>query len=55
MEDYGACAGRAKDELDSGICPELSEHIDADVMAQYDVVYLGFPKMEQGFENVLCA
>lgn len=42
-EDYGACADRAKEELDSGIRPELSEHIDADVMAQYDVVYLGFP------------
>lgn len=42
-EDYGACADRAKEELDSGIRPELSEHIDADVMARYDVVYLGFP------------
>lgn len=42
-EDYGACADRAKNELDGGIRPELSEHIDADVMAQYDVVYLGFP------------
>ena len=42
-EDFNTCADRAKDELDNGIRPELSEHIDADTMAQYDVVYLGFP------------
>lgn len=42
-EDYNACADRAKEELDNEIRPELSEHIDADVMAQYDVIYLGFP------------
>lgn len=42
-EDYGACADRAKNELDNEIRPELSSHIDADIMAQYDVIYLGFP------------
>ena len=42
-EDYGACADRAKNELDNGIRPELSSHIDADIMAQYDTIYLGFP------------
>lgn len=42
-EDYGACADRAKNELDNEIRPELSSHIDADIMAQYDVVYIGFP------------
>lgn len=42
-EDYNTCADRAKDELDNEIRPELSEHIDADVMAQYDVIYIGFP------------
>lgn len=42
-EDYEACADRAKNELDNGIRPELSSHIDADIMAQYDVIYLGFP------------
>ena len=42
-EDFNTCADRAKDELDNGIRPELSEHIDADTMAQYDVIYLGFP------------
>lgn len=42
-EDFDACADRAKNELDNGIRPELSEHIDADIMAQYDVIYIGFP------------
>lgn len=42
-EDYEACADRAKNELDNEIRPELSSHIDTDIMAQYDVIYLGFP------------
>lgn len=42
-EDYSECADRAKDELDNGIRPDLSEHIDADIMAQYDTIYLVFP------------
>ena len=42
-EDFNTCADRAKDELDNGIRPELSEHIDADTMAQYDVIFLGYP------------
>lgn len=42
-EDFDSCADRAKNELDNEIRPELSEHIDADVMAQYDVIYIGFP------------
>lgn len=42
-EDYGACADRAKEELDNEIRPALSSHIDPDMMAQYDTIYLGFP------------
>lgn len=42
-EDFNACADRAKDELDNEVRPELSEHIDEDTMAQYDVIYIGFP------------
>lgn len=42
-DDYNECADRAKNELDNGIRPELSEDIDADVMAQYDTIYLIFP------------
>ncbi len=42
-EDFNSCADRAKKELDEGTRPALSEHIDAETMAQYDVIYLGFP------------
>lgn len=42
-EDFNTCADRAKNELDNGIRPELSLHIDADIMAQYDVIYVGYP------------
>ena len=42
-EDYSECADRAKNELDNGIRPALSEDIDADIMAQYDTIYLVFP------------
>lgn len=42
-EDYNECADRAKNELDNGIRPELSEHIDPQTMAQYDTIYLVFP------------
>lgn len=42
-EDYETCADRAKNELDNKIRPKLSSHIDTDIMAQYDVIYLGFP------------
>lgn len=34
---------RAKNELDNGTRPAISSHIDAEVMAQYDVIFLGFP------------
>lgn len=42
-EDFNSCADRAKKELDEGTRPTLSEHIDAATMAQYNVIYLGFP------------
>lgn len=41
--DYQACADRAKSELDNGIRPELAEHIDEEIMAKYDTIFLGFP------------
>ena len=40
-EDFDSCADRAKNELDNGIRPELSEHIDKEAMARYDVIYIG--------------
>lgn len=42
-EDFDSCADRAKDELDNEIRPKISEHIDVDIMAEYDVIYIGFP------------
>lgn len=37
---------RAQDELNNGTRPPLSSHIDQEVMEQYDVIFVGFPKME---------
>lgn len=34
---------RSKNELDNGIRPAIITHIDAEVMAGYDTVFLGFP------------
>lgn len=34
---------RAQDELNSGTRPPLSSHIDKEVMAEYDVIFIGFP------------
>ena len=42
-EDFDSCADSAKNELDNEIRPNLAEHIDAEKMAQYDVIYIGFP------------
>lgn len=42
-EDFNDCAERAKNELDNEIRPEISTHIDKEVMEQYDVIYIGFP------------
>jgi flavodoxin len=41
--EYEGCADRAKNEVDNGIRPELSNLLDSDVMAEYDVIYVGFP------------
>ena len=34
---------RAQDELNSGTRPALAEHIDEAIMAEYDVIFVGFP------------
>ena len=34
---------RAQSELNSGTRPSLSSHIDKDVFASYDVIFIGFP------------
>ena len=42
-DDFDATAERAQAELKAGTRPALSTHIDPEIMAQYDVIYLGFP------------
>lgn len=42
-DDYNDCADRAKEELDNKERPAISSHIDPNIMANYDVIYLGFP------------
>lgn len=42
-DDFDSTADRAQTELNNGTRPELSTHIDSEVMAKYDVIYLGFP------------
>lgn len=34
---------RAQDELNNGTRPPLSSHIDKEIMAKYDVIFVGFP------------
>lgn len=42
-KEYSEVTDRAKKEKDEGTRPALSEHIPADIMAKYDVIYLGYP------------
>lgn len=41
--EYADTTDRAKTELNQGIRPELSTHISAEAMKNYDTIYLGFP------------
>ncbi|MDC7288700.1 hypothetical protein NXH76_12890 [Blautia schinkii] len=45
--DYDECLNRAADEKAENARPALSGHVEN--MSQYDVIFLGFPKMEQGY------
>ena len=45
--DWDACLERANEERGSDARPELQEHVND--LAQYDTVFLGYPKMEQGY------
>lgn len=42
-DDFDSTANRAQTELNNETRPALSSHIDPEIMAQYDVIYLGFP------------
>ena len=40
---YNETVSRARQELNEGTRPAISTHIDPEIMAQYDVIYLGYP------------
>ena len=42
-DTYGEATKQAKEELKNGTRPALSTHIDEQIMAEYDTVFLGFP------------
>ena len=48
--DWDACLARANEERGDGARPELEENVTN--LEQYDTVFLGYPKMEQGFLSV---
>ena len=43
VDDYDTVADRAQRELNDGTRPALSAHIDPEIMAKFNTVYLGFP------------
>ena len=50
--DYNTCIQQAKEDLRAKARPELVSVPDS--LDGYDEIYLGFPKMEYGFDCVLC-
>ncbi len=42
-DDFDECAERAQSELNDGVRPALSSHIDKDAMEKYDIILLGYP------------
>lgn len=51
--DYGNSDSRSSKEMnDPNARPEISGSVEN--MGQYDIVFIGYPNMEQGFECVLC-
>ena len=45
--DWDDCLARANEERGDDARPELVENVDS--LSQYDTVFLGYPKMEQGY------
>ena len=45
--DHDTLVDQAAEEQDTGARPELSTHIEN--LDQYDIIFLGYPKMEQGY------
>ena len=52
-DDYDALLDIAQEEQRNGARPVISGSIKN--FDSYEVMYLGYPNMEQGFESVLCA
>lgn len=48
--DWDDCLARANEERGDNARPELVENVEN--LNQYDTVFLGYPKMEQGFVSV---
>ena len=48
--DYYACIDEAKKEMREGARLELKNYMDS--LEDYDTIYVGYPKMEQGFTRV---
>lgn len=42
-KEYSDTTERAKEELEKRIFPELSTHISAEAIKNYDIIYIGFP------------
>lgn len=51
--DGGELIDQAAEEQNDDFRPELTSHIEN--LDEYDVIFVGYPNMEQGFESVLCA
>lgn len=51
--DYDKLTQVARQELNKNTRPKVTTA--AKNIRSYDVIYVGFPNMEQGFESVLCA
>lgn len=50
--DYNTVLDEAQRDQNEQARPELANHIEN--MEDYDVIILGYPNMEQGFESALC-
>ena len=49
-DDYDALLDQARDEQTEGARPELAAQVED--WQDYDVIFVGYPKMEQGFLSV---
>ena len=61
-DDFDTVADRAQTELNDGTRPALSAHIDPEIMAKFNTVYLGFPiggticprRCGRSWRNMIC-